>query len=85
MIPRQSISTALLPEPAPAVKTSSAYCKLGHQIRPGTPLNFIRIDTGNGNDRLINHYIKCVFTLLGDTAIDYKPNPPLIIKTENLP
>lgn len=40
-------------------------------------LQFIRIDTGSGNERLIDHYIKCGFTFLGDTAVDYTPDLPL--------
>ncbi|MES2276044.1 MAG: GNAT family N-acetyltransferase [Bacteroidota bacterium] len=40
-------------------------------------LQFIRMDTGSGNDRLIGHYIKCGFTFLGDTTVDYTPDLPL--------
>ncbi|RFZ90290.1 GNAT family N-acetyltransferase [Mucilaginibacter conchicola] len=43
-------------------------------------LQYIRIDTGAGNDRLINYYIKCGFTYLGDTKVDYTPDLPLHYK-----
>jgi len=39
-------------------------------------LSFVRMDTGSGNDRLINYYISCGFTYLGDTTINYKPGMP---------
>jgi ribosomal protein S18 acetylase RimI-like enzyme len=40
-------------------------------------LQFVRIDTGSGNERLIGHYINCGFTFLGDTTVDYTPDLPL--------
>jgi ribosomal protein S18 acetylase RimI-like enzyme len=40
----------------------------------------IRIDTGSGNDRLINYYISCGFTFIGDTKIAYEPGMPLHYK-----
>lgn len=39
-------------------------------------LSLVRMDTGSGNYRLINYYISCGFTYLGDTTIEYKPNMP---------
>jgi GNAT superfamily N-acetyltransferase len=39
-------------------------------------LMFIRMDTGSGNDRLINYYSKCGFTFLGDTTVDYTSDLP---------
>jgi ribosomal protein S18 acetylase RimI-like enzyme len=39
-------------------------------------LSYIRLDTGHGNDRLINYYISNGFTLIGSTSIDYTPDLP---------
>ena len=39
-------------------------------------LMFIRMDTGSGNDRLINYYIKSGFTLIGNTSINYTADLP---------
>ena len=30
------------------------------------PINFIRLDTTSGNEKLTNYYIQCGFTYLGD-------------------
>jgi len=43
-------------------------------------LTLIRIDTGAGNDRLINYYISCGFTFIKDTTIAYEPGMPLHYK-----
>jgi hypothetical protein len=43
-------------------------------------LDRIRIDTGSGNDRLINYYIRNGFTYIGDTGVDYTPDLPLHYK-----
>ncbi|WP_162276889.1 GNAT family N-acetyltransferase [Mucilaginibacter pedocola] len=40
----------------------------------------IRIDTGAGNDRLINYYINCGFTFIKDTRILYEEGMPLHYK-----
>ncbi len=39
-------------------------------------LKFIRMDTGAGNDRLINYYIKCGFRLMGTTTVKFEPGMP---------
>ncbi len=39
-------------------------------------LSFIRMDTGSGNERLINYYIKNGFTFMGNTAVNYTPDLP---------
>ncbi|MEB0260976.1 HopJ type III effector protein [Mucilaginibacter sp. 5C4] len=39
-------------------------------------LLYIRIDTGSGNDRLINYYVNSGFTLIGNTSINYTPDLP---------
>lgn len=40
-------------------------------------LSYIRMDTGAGNDRLINYYVNNGFILLGNTAIsNYTPELP---------
>lgn len=39
-------------------------------------LSHIRMDTGGGNDRLINYYVKSGFTLMGTKGIDYTPDLP---------
>jgi len=36
----------------------------------------IRMDTGGGNNRLINYYIKNGFTFIGETSITYAPELP---------
>ena len=43
-------------------------------------LPLIRLDTGTGNDRLINYYKKCGFNYLGDTTIAYTPDLPAHFK-----
>jgi ribosomal protein S18 acetylase RimI-like enzyme len=39
-------------------------------------LSYIRLDTGSGNDRLINYYVMSGFTFLGDTRVNYTPELP---------
>ena len=39
-------------------------------------LSYIRMDTGGGNDRLINYYVNSGFTHTGNTGIDYTPDLP---------
>ena len=39
-------------------------------------VEFIRLDTHCGNDRLNNYYVKCGFTYKGDTEIDWTPDLP---------
>lgn len=39
-------------------------------------LQYIRMDTGAGNDRLIGYYIKNGFTFIGDTKVNYTPDLP---------
>jgi ribosomal protein S18 acetylase RimI-like enzyme len=40
-------------------------------------LLFIRMDTGSGNDRLINYYECCGFTVIDtNTVVDYTPDLP---------
>jgi len=40
-------------------------------------LLFIRMDTGSGNDRLINYYARCGFTVIDtNTTVDYTPDTP---------
>lgn len=39
-------------------------------------LQYIRMDTGSGNDRLINYYISCGFTFIGDTTVNYTTDLP---------
>jgi ribosomal protein S18 acetylase RimI-like enzyme len=39
-------------------------------------LSYIRLDTGSGNDRLINYYVKSGFTFLGNTSVNYTPDLP---------
>jgi GNAT superfamily N-acetyltransferase len=39
-------------------------------------LSYIRMDTGAGNDRLINYYVSNGFTLIGNAEIDYTPDLP---------
>jgi GNAT superfamily N-acetyltransferase len=40
-------------------------------------LLFVRIDTGSGNNRLINHYSRCGFTVIAtDVKVDYTPELP---------
>jgi ribosomal protein S18 acetylase RimI-like enzyme len=40
-------------------------------------LSFIRMDTGSGNDRLINYYSRCGFTVVdSNTTVDYTPDLP---------
>lgn len=39
-------------------------------------LTYIRMDTGGGNDRLINYYVAKGFTLVGNTAIKWVPGLP---------
>jgi len=40
-------------------------------------LSFIRMDTGSGNERLINYYARCGFTVINtDTTVDYTPDLP---------
>jgi ribosomal protein S18 acetylase RimI-like enzyme len=38
--------------------------------------SYVRLDTGDGNDRLINYYISCGFNMVGITAVDYTPDLP---------
>jgi ribosomal protein S18 acetylase RimI-like enzyme len=52
------------------IEWARAYAKQHH-------LSFIRIDTGSGNERLINYYKRCGFTVINtDTTIDYTPDLP---------
>jgi len=40
-------------------------------------LSFIRMDTGSGNERLINYYSRCGFTIIDtNTKVDYTPDLP---------
>jgi ribosomal protein S18 acetylase RimI-like enzyme len=39
-------------------------------------IEFIRLDTGAGNDSLINYYNRCGFKFLGNTAVNYMPDLP---------
>ncbi len=39
-------------------------------------LSYIRMDTGSGNDRLINYYVMNGFTFLGNTTVHYTPDLP---------
>ncbi len=39
-------------------------------------ISYIRMDTGSGNDRLINYYIRCGFSFLGDTSVAWSPGLP---------
>ena len=39
-------------------------------------LQYVRMDTGGGNTRLIDYYLKSGFTLLGETKVDYTPDMP---------
>ncbi len=39
-------------------------------------LSYIRMDTGSGNDRLINYYVMNGFTFLGNTSVHYTPDLP---------
>ncbi len=39
-------------------------------------LDFVRLDTHSGNDRLNQHYIKCGFAYQGITSIDWTPDLP---------
>jgi len=39
-------------------------------------LIYIRMDTGGGNDHLINYYVNSGFTLIGNTSISYTPDLP---------
>jgi ribosomal protein S18 acetylase RimI-like enzyme len=39
-------------------------------------LQYIRMDTGSGNDRLIGYYIKNGFTFMGDIKVNYTPDLP---------
>lgn len=40
-------------------------------------LLYIRMDTGSGNDRLINYYIRCGFSVIDtNTTVDYTPDLP---------
>jgi ribosomal protein S18 acetylase RimI-like enzyme len=40
-------------------------------------LSFIRMDTGSGNDRLINYYTRCGFTIIDtNIKVDYTPDLP---------
>jgi ribosomal protein S18 acetylase RimI-like enzyme len=40
-------------------------------------LSFIRMDTGSGNERLINYYSRCGFTIIdNNTTVDYTPDLP---------
>lgn len=39
-------------------------------------LTYIRMDTGAGNERLINYYIGKGFAFVGNTTIDYSPGMP---------
>ena len=43
-------------------------------------LQYIRMDTGSGNDRLIGYYIKNGFTFMGDTKVNYTPDLPVHYK-----
>ena len=40
-------------------------------------LSFIRMDTGSGNERLINYYSRCGFTIIDtNVKVDYTPDLP---------
>jgi GNAT superfamily N-acetyltransferase len=39
-------------------------------------LSYIRMDTGAGNDRLINYYVSNGFTLIGNTSVNYTTDLP---------
>jgi len=40
-------------------------------------LSFIRMDTGSGNERLINYYRRCGFKIIDtNTTVDYTPDLP---------
>ena len=39
-------------------------------------LSYIRMDTGSGNDRLINYYVMNGFTYLGNTSVTYTHDLP---------
>jgi len=43
----------------------------GLEFAKTNSLKYIRMDTGSGNDRLINYYISCGFTFIGDTTVNY--------------
>ena len=39
-------------------------------------LLYVRMDTGSGNSRLINYYVSCGFSFMGDTKVNYMPGLP---------
>ena len=39
-------------------------------------LSYIRMDTGSGNDRLINYYQNSGFVLIGNSTVNYTPDLP---------
>lgn len=52
------------------IEWAKTYAKQNH-------LSFIRMDTGSGNERLINYYERCGFTVINtNTTVDYTPDLP---------
>ena len=37
---------------------------------------FIRIDTGAGNNRLVDYYVSCGFKMIGTTSVKFEPGMP---------
>lgn len=55
------------------IEWAKGYAKENH-------LNYIRLDTHSGNDKINQYYIDCGFTYLGETEIEWTTDLPLHYK-----